>query len=703
MRTSTMSSLDLEPYQHKALQPGQVRILLIKWEKSSDDLVCGIYHGFPYQVPYNAISYAWEPASTQDERVNIPLFEIIKFQVDNDPIVHAADGQPYEPEPDDRFLRFADSPSRSLSVTKPMWKMLLSVRFGIHDTEDDQALLCPVWIDQICIDQSNNSEKSEQVRMMHKIYGSATCTIIYLGEPSETTHIAFEAAYALAALATLDEEEIPFEGERQYRKLDWFAIRSIPTYTQRYYDFATYFKSKPQGMMDIQPYQEFARDVLGRRWFNRTWVIQEAVCSPKIVIKIGNFTIPWEYCVAGCRIATKLELTQEWLGHGVTESLADLEQLRQHYQNVRVYLSASTSDKPDDETIQSVFRSLWARSIPCILPRSMSKEATEPRDKVFAMLNIISEPAWDDFGLEISTFIDYDLPVRIVYLRACEIWFTGSSSRFSIQLLGRSARKLSFLDIVHNTTGDNGYNLPSWVPDWTQKSFFTVVTHTSWRAALSQDDDEDSAKCHVGFPSVDQYQLNEVPLGVRGLVLFSIQRICKTVRDLDFLQDHANAISQFSDPCPTTNLSYSEVYHMALMPENSQFASSNIPRSGFWDFSKQIPGDKYDQNQARQTPLTIDKSTLPRMILLAFCCPAKCLAYERPFFISMNGFIGLAPETAEEGDEVVLLFGGRSPYVVRRLLCGRYRFIGACYPLGLMSGEALNGYPEDKVRDFILV
>jgi hypothetical protein len=82
----------------------------------------------------------------------------------------------------------------------------------------------------------------------------------------------------------------------------------------------------------------------------------------------------------------------------------------------------------------------------------------------------------------------------------------------------------------------------------------------------------------------------------------------------------------------------------------------------------------------------------------------RCLANGRSLFLSVNGFRGLAPKDAREGDEVVLLFGGRSPYVVRKMLpSGRSKFIGACFPLGIMGGEAFRGCPQDKIEDFVLI
>lgn len=51
-----------------------------------------------------------------------------------------------------------------------------------------------VWIDAICIDQRNDSEKSEQVQLMARIYSQASKAIIWLGEDDEYVDIAFDTS-----------------------------------------------------------------------------------------------------------------------------------------------------------------------------------------------------------------------------------------------------------------------------------------------------------------------------------------------------------------------------------------------------------------------------------------------------------------------------------------------------------------------------
>jgi len=66
-----------------------------------------------------------------------------------------------------------------------------------------------------------------------------------------------------------------------------------------------------------------------------------------------------------------------------------------------------------------------------------------------------------------------------------------------------------------------------------------------------------------------------------------------------------------------------------------------------------------------------------------------------------NGYIGTGPRWMEEGDLLCVLYGGQTPFVLRREAWGNYRFIGDCYVQGIMDGEALT--MELDETEFVLV
>ncbi len=72
--------------------------------------------------------------------------------------------------------------------------------------------------------------------------------------------------------------------------------------------------------------------------------------------------------------------------------------------------------------------------------------------------------------------------------------------------------------------------------------------------------------------------------------------------------------------------------------------------------------------------------------------------------MSANGYIGLLPEAAQEGDQLCVFMGGRTPFVIRPIK-ENYQLIGACYVHGIIYGEAMVDLGKQcrEFRDFVLV
>ena len=62
----------------------------------------------------------------------------------------------------------------------------------------------------------------------------------------------------------------------------------------------------------------------------------------------------------------------------------------------------------------------------------------------------------------------------------------------------------------------------------------------------------------------------------------------------------------------------------------------------------------------------------------------------RALFITKLGYIGLGPWNAEVGDSVCVLYGGATPFLLRKAVdSDTFTLVGECYVYGIMNGEAL--------------
>jgi hypothetical protein len=71
----------------------------------------------------------------------------------------------------------------------------------------------------------------------------------------------------------------------------------------------------------------------------------------------------------------------------------------------------------------------------------------------------------------------------------------------------------------------------------------------------------------------------------------------------------------------------------------------------------------------------------------------------RPF-LSETGYVGLAPDAAEVGDQLVIFAGGKFPYVLRKGRDGLCRLVGEAHVHGVMYGEFFT--QARVVEEFVL-
>lgn len=121
-----------------------------------------------------------------------------------------------------------------------------------------------LWIDQICIDQTDLNDKSSQVQLMGTIYARARNTVAWLGD--EPDHGALRALQGLSE-ATMGRDEDLLEDELEY-------LRNPLNEEESTFDNLLKLSNRP--------------------WFQRTWIVQEAILSRSLFLMVGLDTVYWD-------------------------------------------------------------------------------------------------------------------------------------------------------------------------------------------------------------------------------------------------------------------------------------------------------------------------------------------------------------------------------------------------------------------------
>ena len=155
-----------------------------------------------------------------------------------------------------------------------------------------------IWADALCINQSDDEEKSTQVAQMFEVYRCSSRTVAYLGPDSN-------GMYATAAfrdyLRALNGDPVT---DSEASLVEWdpnqgiVAVEEDPlpetTHNVRFKTFAIPLKQRNSpvtGRTVIHSIESLRREMAGfftRPWFSRAWTTQEFIAGPDVVLQVGS-------------------------------------------------------------------------------------------------------------------------------------------------------------------------------------------------------------------------------------------------------------------------------------------------------------------------------------------------------------------------------------------------------------------------------
>ncbi len=207
-----------------------------------------------------------------------------------------------------------------------------------------------LWVDAICINQRDNSEKSSQIRIMPHIYQMAQTVLVWIGKADDRTRRTFSEVRRLAATPKADTD---------------------PIYSS-----------------DGGAFSGISRDLssmLLRDWFKRIWVVQEVSVCRKVIVVCGALSIDWDDLSAAVfLVAVPGKVVDGWK----KTSYTIFEQRRDFDTSKRPHLSQ-----------------LIVRHQDCL--------ATKAEDKIYALLGLADEASQHQITINYDTTTE-DVYRRVV-------------------------------------------------------------------------------------------------------------------------------------------------------------------------------------------------------------------------------------------------------------------------------------------------
>ncbi|OCL08294.1 hypothetical protein AOQ84DRAFT_376930 [Glonium stellatum] len=649
------SNSKVKPFKYLPLpKPSSIRLLKIH-PGEADPIQCSLVNSdLQEDKPYDSLSYVWgNPFGKGTEPENLDLNSSSLISVNNQPFRVTAN------------LFDAILQLRARKNASGLWNE--------HDSADSEL----IWIDAICIDQSNLVERNAQVTIMGKIYKKASKVIVWLGradpDPSDT-ETAIDLLSNLASIPPVDLK----------------SIHRSMIYHSHFYELQGLKMPSKKAWICLSKF-------FHRRWFRRIWIKQEIILAQEILVLCGEWLISWKHIVAVSRFLADTQwnrtLVEIMKGKGVNMCAREDQHSGSSFPEHHWARTPAQMDLLRESVQNGV--ALYSDAI---LQDFRGAEASDPRDVIYGILGILQDTKVTKCGIE-WIMPDYNVEIKDLFLEVARRMVEHSKNLTLLHYLGPSPE-------------NRMPGLPSWIPDWTLPSGFSVSRTSPWRKV-----------CHARNLSI----FGNI-LSMEGVFLDTIgEAECLNNRDLDGglaskLQLHYN----LPEKCPLTFQHRSEVLWRGILVEKIKFekpTEAEVPLvfrawlarvyASILNGMSTAKGERKVQLTEHMNQLDVmldniskedhnslipDVSTLKSIAEIfedpkhpqhgtmskraAMCPSTLSRTSARRLFLTHSKCLGTGSKMLQIGDTIWLFPGAAIPLVLRPLENGRYRLMGEAYVHG---------------------
>ena len=556
-----------------------------------------------------------------------------------------------------------------------------------------------LWVDEICINQDDKAERAREVQIFHRIYREAERVLIWLGSGSEDSDEAMD----------LFPRMINHLSDK--RSKEEITDPDLPSLNQAAY--------KTPKMIALN-------NLLSRPWFSRVWTLQEGAFAAYAVVVCGDKEIPFS-------LFEEFNSKCEDDATGIWTST----------------LSSIATAKPSDPKKPSRFVTAHIHGIsklkqvksgrgptepiPALLYRLRSCEATDARDRVYAMWSFLPDS----------------------YVRALE------TPRYDKDFTaGDLFQQVAIIELVHNNNmdflGHAGLcqqsvdtDIPSWAADWSYRQLthpLCVLDHDCFQKTGSK-----LYRASGKMVGSAKVSVSSRTLMTRGKVLGEIMKLnsqFKFTTSGERLVDTKTSTSPIRNdteggtPDDEFNANVTQIqrqlgYAIRVFNETTgQIALSMATAEQCHPYPNDVDiktacmhtltaslTQPIGESAIGATLIRVKDTDLKEMFAALDAAVEAMRAFNlsgvdkkamkllglvremtrtRRFFVTADRYMGLAPGEAKLGDRVAIIYGCSTPFLIRRIdgVESSWCLVGECYIYGLMDGEAvaMNNIAVEDIR-----
>lgn len=634
----------------------------------------------------------------------------------------------------------------------------------IHVTANVESLLThifhsgpeSIWLDAMCINQSDKMEKTRQVQMMKEIYASARRTSVWLGHFSPDIDVLMGTSESSGSECDLDSSsedtnsdvepdsrasmsKTPVNtrvdkegstGEQDPLYLDFRGEESDAETPQgvdhdgndedqtffQYFLHHLYKEAHTGKGMETELFLhgcQKLRGVSSSLWWQRVWVVQEVASSRSIQFHYGKLTFSIGFLYNLFKVIHDRQanwLFQGWDADDLPRGVVTPRINKQ--MSIAILNKLSVSVKLDPESLPLGRLYTW-------LP---THEATDPRDRIFALLNLANP---NSYGRCIIP--DYDSDTRDVFVHAMAAITSNTPDFTCLGFAGLAFPRANY----YGFSDKRDIDLPSWVPDFAANTPFTNFSdkvgfynasttrqpilaskQAICRSHSNQEDGYDKYQHGVPCPlrskkkqrcSSEHYETLTVysalidTVAECGLKFPQFPGAWRTSKSgLHYLDDAISMIHKLGT-YPTSEKS-EEILARTLYANNagSSMEPATPNRQFEVTFKNFLKALRAEASTGKGDEELHKLPTLDRLGAYRSALPPTLAGCGRKLFSTRRGCLGLAFNGVQVGDEVRLINSTSVPFITRRCSVEIDSGVGSvvrelvceAYIHGIMDGEA---------------
>lgn len=405
-----------------------------------------------------------------------------------------------------------------------------------------------IWTDQVCINQSDHREKSYQVDMMGEIFKRCWQTFACFSTASGSANLSTASFRSFlsssqsgahsSSYATATSPQPDLQVLRNYLADKWpgEVPREIIQQESSGDADSTYY-SVQSTLSSIWPGLRLISDIVAAPWWTRAWVFQEVILPSRVSVLYHGFCGRWPdlspviscFCKHRDAIIKDLNDIAKAEKERVEKERRDQRSRRRSTFGLLFGKAAATFSTPNSyfypafsaEHLDSgIVKSDLARALHTVsakmrwhgsydlrtVAENMHRfSATDPRDLVYAFLGLM--------GSEWGIKSDYSPHTTLHHLL--------------VSITRRLIEHENRLDILVDTlrrSGALGFQLPSWVPDWTAPRSPAIQPPPELREGMRKFRASKSTKADALFYAHQGERLY-VHLGVTGIEADTLSQI----------------------------------------------------------------------------------------------------------------------------------------------------------------------------------